>query len=190
MVASGQNKFVGMDCPVNTYGAAGKVYGLTAAGCKPCSRNLVTDGKLKVNSSEVCTNDDGWGYASEGASRCAPGFYNWKGSRRPCAQCPQFRTTFDDPKLQRNFTDCIVAEGYGIASSASNSTDAYDVDVNSMTLEQLSTLPILECPVGKYGPGGSPAAKCAQCPNGHSTLRPASTLADCTGECHALVVVL
>ena len=88
MIAQGKNLFVGRDCPINTYGAAGKVYGWAAAPCKPCPRNMITDGAITVNNSDVCINDDGFGYASEGASRCAPGFYSAKGSRKPCQQCP------------------------------------------------------------------------------------------------------
>lgn len=112
--------------PINTYGAAGIVWGWAAAPCKPCPRcvsatvchtmqcpircavlwslcvaasplaalsqpqhsltvphpldtrvcskppfpaphrNMITDGQIKVNNSEVCINDDGFGYASEG----------------------------------------------------------------------------------------------------------------------------
>jgi hypothetical protein len=66
MIAQGKNLFVGKDCPVNTYGAAGKVYGWAAAPCKPCARNMITDGATRVNNSDVCINDDGFGYASEG----------------------------------------------------------------------------------------------------------------------------
>jgi hypothetical protein len=66
MLAQGKNQFVGKDCPENTYGAAGKVYGWAAAPCKPCPRNMITDGARKVNNSDVCINDDGFGYASEG----------------------------------------------------------------------------------------------------------------------------
>jgi hypothetical protein len=29
-------------------------------------RNMITDGQSKVSDSEVCINDDGFGYASEG----------------------------------------------------------------------------------------------------------------------------
>jgi hypothetical protein len=54
--------------PANTYGAADKVYGWAAAPCKPCPRNMITDGATKVNNSDVCVNDDGFGYASEGES--------------------------------------------------------------------------------------------------------------------------
>ncbi len=66
MIAFSKNQFVGKDCPINTYGAAGKVYGWAAAPCKPCPRNMITDGLTKVNNSDVCINDDGFGYASEG----------------------------------------------------------------------------------------------------------------------------
>jgi hypothetical protein len=66
MIAQGANKFAAQDCPINTYGAAGIVYGWAAAPCKPCARNMITDGAVKVNNSDVCVNDDGFGYASEG----------------------------------------------------------------------------------------------------------------------------
>jgi hypothetical protein len=42
MIAQGKNLFVAKDCPINTYGAAGKVYGWAAAPCKPCPRNMIT----------------------------------------------------------------------------------------------------------------------------------------------------
>lgn len=67
MIAAGANGYVGSDCPANTYGAAGKVYGLTAAPCKPCPRNMITD-MVRVNNSDECINPDGFGYASEGES--------------------------------------------------------------------------------------------------------------------------
>lgn len=69
IIAIGKDKHVGMACPANAYGAAGKMYGLTISACKPCSRNLVTDGVSRANGSEACVNDDGWGYNSDGASR-------------------------------------------------------------------------------------------------------------------------
>jgi hypothetical protein len=70
MIAQGANKFAAQDCPINTYGAAGIVYGWAAAPCKPCARSMITDGAVKVNNSGVCVNDDGFGYASEGESCC------------------------------------------------------------------------------------------------------------------------
>jgi hypothetical protein len=79
MIATGRNAFTALDCPANTYGASARVYGLTAAPCKPCPRNMITDGLTRVNDSNACINDDGFGYDSEGSSRCAPGFYSWKG---------------------------------------------------------------------------------------------------------------
>jgi hypothetical protein len=73
MIAQGNNLFVGKECPINTYGAAGKVYGWAAAPCKPCPRNMITDGTTRVTSMDVCVNDDGFGYASEGKECCAGG---------------------------------------------------------------------------------------------------------------------
>ena len=35
MIASGANSYSGSDCPANTYGAAGKVYGLTRLPASP-----------------------------------------------------------------------------------------------------------------------------------------------------------
>ena len=66
MIAQGRNQFVGKPCPENTYGAADKVYGWAAAPCKPCPRNMITDGATMVSNSSVCINDNGFGYASEG----------------------------------------------------------------------------------------------------------------------------
>jgi hypothetical protein len=61
MIAQGANHFAGMSCPANTYGAAGRVYGLRAAPCKPCPRHMITDGLTNVNSSDTCINPDGFG---------------------------------------------------------------------------------------------------------------------------------
>lgn len=66
MIASGHNVFSAMDCPANAYGVSSKMYGLTAAPCKPCPRNMITDGVERVTDSDACINPDGFGYASEG----------------------------------------------------------------------------------------------------------------------------
>jgi hypothetical protein len=66
MIASGRNIFAAYDCPANSYGVTGKIFGLGAAPCKPCPRNMITDGLTRVNNSDACVNDDGFGYASEG----------------------------------------------------------------------------------------------------------------------------
>ena len=179
MIAQGKNLFVAKDCPENTYGASGRVYGWAAAPCKPCPRNMITDGLTKVNNSDVCINDDGFGYASEGASRCAPGFYSAKGSRKPCQQCPVGRTTADDPKQQRLITECIVKPGFGVVNSTSNGTDAFNPDTSGNT-----TLPVLECPVGYFGLGGAADSKCELCPAGSSTQESGSSnTTSCSGEC-------
>jgi hypothetical protein len=160
------------------------VYGLQAAPCKPCPRNMITDGLSKVNSSDACVNPAGFGYASEGASRCAVGFFAGKGSRRPCAGCPQGRTTLDKPLAQASLRDCFVKPGFGVAN-ASLGGDAFNMDTSGMGPDQLVALPVLECPVGSYGPGNASAAKCAACPAGSSTEGPgASSLTSCSGECH------
>jgi len=184
MIAQGKNLFVGKDCPANTYGAAGKVYGWASAPCKPCPRNMITDNLTKVNNSDVCINDDGFGYASEGASRCAPGFYSAKGSRKPCQQCPVGRTTADDPKQQRYITECLVKPGFGVVNSTSNGTDAFNPDTN-VTPDQQANMPVLECPVGYYSTGGDAATKCQQCPAGSSTQESGSTNSTACSVCVA-----
>jgi hypothetical protein len=66
MIASGKNNFTGMDCPINTYGASAIVWGWAAAPCKPCPRNMITDGLEKQSSMDACVNPDKFGYQSEG----------------------------------------------------------------------------------------------------------------------------
>lgn len=66
----GFNIFVGQNCPEDTYGAAGKVYGWASAPCKPCARNLITDGLRMLSNASLCINPDGFGYQSEGAGTC------------------------------------------------------------------------------------------------------------------------
>jgi hypothetical protein len=184
MIAQGVNTFAGMGCPINTYGAAGKVYGLTSAPCKPCPRNMITDGAVNVTNADVCINPGGFGYASEGASRCAPSFYAAKGSRKPCQQCPPGRTTADDLALQLFITHCVVKAGAGVVDSAINSTDAFNIDTTGFNDTQKVSLPVLECPVGYYGPGGALDSHCTACPAGSSTLNPGATSAsDCSGAC-------
>ena len=185
MIAQGKNQFVGKDCPVNTYGAAGKVYGWAAAPCKPCPRNMITDNATKVSNADVCVNDDGFGYASEGASRCAPGFYSAKGSRKPCQQCPVGRTTEDNPGKQRFVTECLVRPGFGVVNSTNN-TDAFNPNTE-LPLDQLVNLPVLECPIGWFGVGGDAGSKCQQCPAGSSTRESgAANSTACDGEWHRL----
>jgi hypothetical protein len=183
MIATGKNLFAAKDCPINTYGAAGKVYGWAAAPCKPCPRNMITDGLSKVNNSDVCINDDGFGYQSEGASRCAPGFYAVKGSRRPCQLCPAGRTTDSVLALQRLITDCWVKPGFGVVNSTANSTDAFNPNTDGMSNETLVQMPVLECPIGYYGPGKSVGAECIACDVGSTTEAPGATsAAECSGK--------
>jgi len=190
MIAQGHNKFAGMECPVNAYGASGKVYGLTAAPCKPCPRNMITDGQTRVNNSDACINDDGFGYASEGASRCAPGFYSAKGSRRPCLMCPAGRSTMDVAAMQRTMSDCRAMLGFGIVGGGNASTggfvpcgDAFDPDVSGLGSAELAAFAVLECPLGYYNGEFSVGAKCLPCPEGSTTQAPGSTnITACNGE--------
>lgn len=182
MISQGKNLFVGIDCPENTYGAAGKLYGWAAAPCKPCARNMITDGLTNSNNSDSCINPDGFGYATEGASRCAPGFYSLKASRKPCQQCPSGRTTADDTAAQRLITDCFVKPGFGVASSHTNSTDAFNIDTTGLDNATIIALPVLECPVGYFSGGHAVDTKCTQCPAGSTTQAVGSTsVTDCNG---------
>ena len=87
MIAAGANAYRASDCPENTYGASGKVYGLVAAPCKPCPRNMMTDGLIRVNNSDACINPDGFGYASEGLCRCLVGRFSSASRKSPVADC-------------------------------------------------------------------------------------------------------
>jgi hypothetical protein len=143
---------------------------------------MITDNRVKVNSSDVCINPDGFGYASEGASRCAPGFYSAKGSRKPCQQCAPGRSTLDLPAAQSVIEHCLVRQGFGVASSVRNTTDAFSIDTSALNATQLAALSVLECPVGTYGEGGSAGAKCLLCPAGSTTEAPgAISSSNCTG---------
>lgn len=85
-------------------------------------------------------------------------------------------------------TDCFVKAGFGVASSA-NSTDGFSLDTTGMDNATLAALPVLECPVGYFGAGGSAGAKCVACPAGTSTEAAGSTsAADCKGEFAHLLV--
>lgn len=79
-----------------------------------------------------------------GASRCAPGFYSAKGSRKPCQQCPFGRTTEDLASKQRYITECIVKPGFGVVNSTDNATDPWNPTPGG------DILPVLECPVGEF----------------------------------------
>lgn len=151
---------------------------------------MITDGLTRVNNSDVCINDDGFGYATEGASRCAPGFWATKGSRRPCLQCRLGRSTTDIASQQRTISDCRVRPGWGIVNSGSNGdgstscADAFNPDVTGLNSTQLAALSVLECPIGYYNGNFTVDGKCQACPAGSSTQQPGSTnVTDCNGEC-------
>jgi hypothetical protein len=94
------------------------------------------------------------------------------------------RTTTDNPLQQRLITDCLVKPGQGVVNVALNGTDAFNINVTALNSTQRANLPVVECPVGTYGPGNSTSAKCVPCPAGSSTTEPGSTsAAACSGEC-------
>lgn len=94
------------------------------------------------------------------------------------------RTTADNALQQRLITDCLVRPGSGVANVAMNGTDAFNINVTALNSTQRANLPVLECPIGYYGPGNSTSGKCVPCPAGSSTAEPGSTAAAaCSGEC-------
>jgi hypothetical protein len=72
MIVAGRNTFKGLDCPANTYGGSGRMYGWSAAPCKPCPRGMITDGVSGATNSDACINPGGFGYASEGEQTQMP----------------------------------------------------------------------------------------------------------------------
>jgi hypothetical protein len=129
----------------------------------------------------------------EGASRCAPGFYSAKGSKKPCQQCPAGRTTADLQSKQKFITQCYVKDGFGVVNSTANSTDAFNPDTSALNDTQKAALAVLECPIGYYSsqPAGNAevALKCQACPAGSSTKESGRTdLSQCDGECRILPV--
>jgi hypothetical protein len=124
------------------------------------------------------------GYASEGASRCAPGFFALRGSRKPCERCSACRTTLDNPAAQSLVTNCFVSPGCGVVTaSAANGTDTFSPNTTGLSPTQLAQLPAAECPVGWFGPGNTTAAMCQRCPVGSSTQGPGSFAASQCNVC-------
>jgi hypothetical protein len=120
-----------------------------------------------------------------GASRCAPGFYSLKGSRKPCQKCPYGRITADDVSKQRLYTDCYVRPGFGLVTSTGNTTDGtgYLTNSGSLTDAAAAVMPVGECPIGYWGAGLSIRAVCTQCPTGSTTDEIARTAVDqCSSE--------
>jgi hypothetical protein len=124
--------------------------------------------------------------AFAGASRCQPGFYSLKGSRKPCQQCPYGRTTADDTSQQRLPTDCYVRPGFGLVSSTGNTTDGtgYITDPSALADDAAVVIPVLDCPVGYWSAGLSIKAVCTKCSTGSTTKESAQTAAaQCSGAC-------
>jgi hypothetical protein len=119
-----------------------------------------------------------------GASRCQPGFYSLKGSRKPCQQCPYGRTTADDTSQQRLPTDCYVRPGFGLVSSNGNTTDGtgYIADSSALLDDAAVAMPVLECPVGYWSAELSIKAVCTKCPTGSTTKESTQTAVEhCSG---------
>jgi hypothetical protein len=120
-----------------------------------------------------------------GASRCSPGFYSLKGSRKPCQQCPFGRTTANDASRQRLFTDCYVKPGFGLVSSTGESTDhtGFIADASSVADDVAAVMTVLECPIGYYGAGLSIRSTCVPCPVGSTTEELGRTaVSQCSGK--------
>lgn len=189
MIVRGQNAFAASDCPINTYGVSGRIYGLQASPCKPCPRNMVTDRGLSTSMAD-CLNPDGFGYASEGASRCAVGFYCLRGSKKPCTKCPDGRTTFDAPDKQRLILDCLVAPGNGVivnakAGISQGTWDLYQDGglTNIYSDMEILAMDVLQCPPGYYSSGNRLDAVCRKCPGSSTTKDPGATdISQCDGE--------
>jgi hypothetical protein len=74
-----------------------------------------------------------------------------------------------------------VASGFGVVSTGV--TDPFNPTLTGLSDEEIAALPVLECPVGYYGPGGAVGAKCIPCGAGATTKLPGATSVDqCDGE--------
>lgn len=149
---------------------------------------ITEDADNPSSSADDCINPAGFGYSSEGASRCPVGFYSEYGSRKPCKKCPEGRTTMDMPLMQQKPTHCFVLPGFGVAltnKSNANATEVFGVDTSSMTIDQAASLAVLQCPVGWYGSGGDLDSSCVPCPCGTTTQASGSdNITDCNGAPH------
>lgn len=72
-----------------------------------------------------------------------------------------------------------MARGFGIVVG-SNTSDAFNPDVTGLTLAQLAVLPVMQCPIGYYGPGNDTGAKCQRCDASTLTAGPGTgSAAEC-----------
>lgn len=165
-------------CPANTYGVANTTYGLINAPCKACTKN--TFSAEGSTSFKDCKNLAGFGYTSEGANQCPPGWWAAASSMEPCVQCPFCRTTSYTPgngSLQASEAHCLVAPGCGVGFG--NDPSEWDnLDGTNGTAGK--------CPIGSYSTSTSDAGPttanptCTLCANGTSTSQPGAT--ECDGE--------
>ncbi len=163
-------------CPANTYGVAGKTFGLINAPCKSCTKNLFS--AAGSNKFDDCKNPGGFGYTTEGANQCPDGFWAAKDSMKPCEPCPEGRTTHYVPgngTFQDSQQDCIVPPGHGIFSAGE--PDPWAPTARSASL---SAKP---CPVGYQSTGDvvgqvTTNPTCTPCPSGTSTAAAGSETCD------------
>ena len=169
----------GLQCPINTYGVAGRVHGLRATPCKACPKNMRSP--AGANGFSVCTNPAGFGYTSEGANQCPPDFWAAADSMQPCIPCPKGRYTDYEPgrgDLQDSVDDCKVPKGHGVYSQ--------DAPVPWEPSLLSSFLDAKPCPVGWFSTGdtmlGVPSNNpvCRRCLPGSSTNEEGSE--NCNGR--------
>ena len=176
-------------CPNNTYGVANTTFGLINAPCKACTKN--TFSAAGSTSFQDCKNRAGFGYTSEGANQCPPGWWAGAASMEPCVQCPSCRTTSYTPgdgALQASEAHCLVAPGCGVGS------DLPPSEWQNGTVDG----PAGKCPIGSYSTSTSDAGPltanttCTVCELGTSTSQTGAT--ECDGEqliaCVLLLLVL
>jgi hypothetical protein len=103
-----------------------------------------------------------------------------------CVQCPSGRTTESDPTKQTAITDCYVIPGYGVFMGNTTDTNGpWGFSTNSLSDLEKAQLPVLPCPVGRFGVGNTLDSKCVACTAGTSTQGTMATaLTDCSGEQH------
>lgn len=118
-----------------------------------------------------------------GASQCSPGFWATKGSLKPCQECPEGRTTLNEPAFQSAPIDCIVKPGHGVVNSSATGLAMFAIDTSNIALQVQATLPVLECPIGYYGVGGETGSTCTPCPCGSTTtVAGAKNETECSGK--------
>jgi hypothetical protein len=154
-------------CPINTYGAQARTYGLQASPCRPCAPNLRTDPLINNTgwtNLTACYNLAGWGFTAQGvAAPCPDGTYNPERSFSPCRKCGPNRYTLEG--AQSSKADCLVMPGHGVVYV--NQSWVVSDAAATMAADVAADLEVLECPASHFGPGGRVNSTCEVCPGGH-----------------------